>query len=236
MKLPACLCFLLCLTVLGEEPPKIEQVDETTFRVGKVTVNAEKQEARFPVTFLITDQLLEYLVVTDQGKVHESLLGTEARPLAINIALKLLDLRETPELFPLLDENYFPTQNYPEVTPEETAAARVELFLQWEADGETVEKPVHEVVQQKILLQDMPAQKWLYTGSYLEKGKFYADVTGNVIAIYLSKDALINYSGQDRDNDEVWLANSKVVPASGTEGELIVRKVTELGTGKDASE
>ena len=52
-------------------------------RFGLVRVDAAARTASFPAYVNMTNGILEYAVVTDYGKVHESLLFTEAKPVDV---------------------------------------------------------------------------------------------------------------------------------------------------------
>nr|MCU0751014.1 hypothetical protein [Akkermansiaceae bacterium] len=57
--------------------PTIEKLDENRFRIGDITFDQKTREVRFPCKVNMTDGLLEYLLVHQNGKVHESLFVTE---------------------------------------------------------------------------------------------------------------------------------------------------------------
>ena len=74
---------------------------------------------------------LEYAIVHQNGKIHEAILITKARPFHVNIALKILGYQESKELFPILGEDFRPTGKFPEVPEKIKNSARVEIQLQW---------------------------------------------------------------------------------------------------------
>ena len=56
--------------------PSVKQLDETRFQIGEVTFDKKTREIRFPTKVNMTEGQLEFLVVHENGKVHESLLST----------------------------------------------------------------------------------------------------------------------------------------------------------------
>ena len=68
----------------------------------------------------------------------------------------------------------------------------------------------------------MPPGPWVYGGSDIHDGKFIAETTGDVIAIYLAMSALVNYPGEDRSDDTVWIPFTNRVPPEGTKVTVII--------------
>ena len=68
----------------------------------------------------------------------------------------------------------------------------------------------------------MPAGPWLYTGSGVSQDKFIPELTGDIAAIFVAPAAMINYPGNDREDDTVWFAHSARVPAKDTEVTVII--------------
>ena len=57
---------------------------------------------------------------------------------------------------------------------------------------------------------------------FLYNGRFVAESTGDLAAIFLSNTALINFSGKDNELDEVWLPHPTRVPPEGTPVTVII--------------
>jgi hypothetical protein len=68
----------------------------------------------------------------------------------------------------------------------------------------------------------MPAGPWVYGGSDFHEGKFVAETSGDIAAIFLSMAALVNFPGTDNTNDEVWVPFPKRVPPEGTKVTVII--------------
>ena len=69
---------------------RVKQVSPGMYRVGDVTVDAKLGMAVFPAKVNQLVGLIEYTLVTEIGKVHESFLSTKARPSDIHAAMLLL--------------------------------------------------------------------------------------------------------------------------------------------------
>ena len=62
----------------------------------------------------------------------------------------------------------------------------------------------------------MTNEPWIYGGSFVVEGDFVAESSGDIIAIFLSNAAMINFSGEDNQDDEVWSPHATRVPEIGT--------------------
>lgn len=215
------LALLLCLSPLlpGEEnKPQVKELGEGNYQLGLIKFNENTRKITFPGVVNMDEGLLEFAIVEEKGKIHEALFSTKASPLQINIALKLLRYQESPELFPLLDENFESTGKFPEVPEEQKAAARLQLLVSWQEGDERKEYPLNDLIYNTVLEKPMPPSPWLYQGSLIfEDGRFKAETSGDLVAIYITQTALVNYTGDSNDLDEVWIPNPKLVPAVGTE-------------------
>jgi hypothetical protein len=202
--------------------PSVKKLDATRYQIGEVIFDQKFREIRFPAKVNMTEGLLEFLVVHQNGKVHESLLSTEISPTHLNLAFTLLRYAASKELYPLPNETGGTSDNYPEVSAEIKAASRVTVEVEWSDNGEIRRVPVNEWIQHAVKSTAMPAGPWVYGGSDFYEGKFNAETSGDIAAIFLSMQALINYPGDDNINDTVWMAFPKRVPPEGTNITVII--------------
>lgn len=202
--------------------PEVEQIDETRYRIGKVTLDKKTREIRFPAKVNMTEGVLEYLVVHQNGKVHESLLATDVSPTHINLAFTLLRYPASRELYPLPSETGGASNKYPDVPAEVKAGARVSIDVEWTEEGKTKRLPVNDWIQHAVKTTAMPPGPWVYGGSDVFEGKFVPETTGDISAIFVNPAAILNYTGEDNKDDTVWLVYPKRVPAEGTNVTLII--------------
>jgi hypothetical protein len=208
--------------------PAVERLDATRYRVGGVTLDQKTREIRFPAVVNMTEGLLEYALVRSHGKLHESLLATDVPATDIQLAFALLRYPPSAELYPLLNDKGGVSNRFP-VVPEATkAAARIQVNVEWDDAGKSRTAPLNEWIQHATKGSAMPATLWVYGGSLVEEGNFYAESTGDLIAIFLSGAALVNYPGKDNDDDTVWLPYPKRVPAIGTKITVVIAPNPEL--------
>jgi len=202
--------------------PSVEKLDATHYRIGKVTFDQKTREIRFPATVNMTEGLLEYLVVHENGKIHESLLVTDISATHLNLALTLLRYPASRELYGLPNETGGITDNYPVVPEEIKAGSRIAIEVEWKDQGKTRRLPANEWIQHAVKTTAMPAGPWVYGGSEIYDGKFVPESTGEIVAIFVSQSSMINYPGDDNRDDNVWLPFPKRVPEVGTELTVII--------------
>jgi hypothetical protein len=198
--------------------PTLQQLDADRFKIGDIEFNKQTRSIRFPATLNQREGLLEYVLVHDKGKIHESLLRTAINATHLNLAIKLLGYKNSPELFPLREEGH-PTGLFPAVAAKTKAAARVEIRMLWQADATEHSATVNELIVNTKNDKPMPAGPWVYGGSAVHEGRFIAEMTGDIVAILTNEVALFNYPGssnQEGANYGDWFVITKLVPPLGT--------------------
>jgi hypothetical protein len=224
--------------------PKIVRLDDHRIQIGKIIIDQEKRQLSFQAGVNMTEGLIEYcLATTKSDKVHETLFLTDISPFNLNIGMKLLGIKESKELFEIIDqETWTPTGKFPEVTPEVHAASLVDLIVEWGEGDKKTRRPMNELIHhidwpeeaetpqpnQKVETQEatlsvMEPGPWLSTGSYLHEGRLKAEVGGLIFAIFTNEQAIVNFSGKDRQLGDVWIPHQKNVPKVGTVVTLIVK-------------
>lgn len=244
--------FLLALSLSSalaaqEEPPRtppkqgnaaaeakapgvsVKKIGENLYRLGEIEFDAKSREIRFPVTVNQREGgPIEYLLVRETGKVHESILTTSISPLHLQIVMKLLRYAGG-------NGDVFNRLLAPEVLEKEGGkeADRGETvsFLFQPEGGKAL--PVHEMVIDGESAEAMAPGDWIYTGSAVEEGTFMAEAEGSIIAIYLDHLAMFNMSREGADLDERWGARHTVIPEIGTRGTLTIRAGEKPVTKKD---
>src|SRR4051794_514358 len=75
--------------------PPLKTIAPGIFELGRVRLDKNQKSVSFPAVLNMNQALAEYLVVTTNGKTHESLLRTEAEPWHIHVAMLLLGAKGT---------------------------------------------------------------------------------------------------------------------------------------------
>ena len=97
-------------------------------------------------------------------------------------------------------------------------AARFSVHVTWK-DG-TTEKtiPVTQWIYNQASKNNMPPTPWIYNGSYIYEKKFDAKLSGSIITIFPNIGAIANYSGEDRNDDNLWSPSANT-PEGGNPGQ-----------------
>ncbi|MFT6862129.1 MAG: hypothetical protein ACJAVK_000684 [Akkermansiaceae bacterium] len=230
--------------VAGNAQPQIVRISDTEVTIGKIHLDQKKRELSFYAGVNMTKGLIEYLLATTKSdKVHETLFLTDVSPLNINIGMKLLGIKESKELFEIIDEKEWkPTGKFPAVTPKVHAASLVNIIVEWGEGDQTKRLPVNELIQhiewpkeaatpkpnqevetKEATLSVMEGGPWLSTGSYIHEGRFKAEVGGIIFGIYTNEQAIVNFSGKDRLLGDVWIPHEKILPKEATVVKIIVK-------------
>lgn len=197
---------------------KAKDLGNGRYRIGSVTLDKAARTVAFPVKVNMVQGVVEYIVVHEKGKVHESVLTTAARPVDIHLACLLLG------------QNAFgPSVKWPKDHTALPAGHSVKLELTWPTNGPDKHVPLASC----LLLaanatipgearRPYPAGPWLYNGSQTRRGVFAAETEGSVVSIIGDATALINGMRQGHNNDDAHVPNAKVLPRKGRTVKLVI--------------
>ncbi len=206
----------------AEVKPSVEKIGANEYRIGKITFDRKTREIRFPAAVNMDDGLLEFAIVHENGKIHESLLHTDISPLNLNVAFKLLSYPASRELYLLPNDRGGLTDEFEQAPEEVRKGARIDVSVEWEENGRPRKTPINDWIQHAVKGAAMTAGPWVYGGSQIYEGKFAAETTGDVAAIFITNSALINWPGDDNRDDTVWIVYPKRVPEPGTKVTVVI--------------
>jgi hypothetical protein len=189
----------------------IKRIDENLVAIGDVRIDRKARTVTLPAKLNLRDGLLEYALVTDTGKLHESLLATTVAPQQLHVACLLLSLKGL-----AMPEDEIPPGN------------RVSIEVSWENEGKTVTHPLAALIS---LTKPNPSESavtlapgpWLYNGSAFVKNVFLAQQNGGFISLIHDPAALVNNPREDRHNDEVHIPATAQLPPVGTPVKIVFR-------------
>ena len=155
---------------------RVKQVGPESYRVGDVIVDAKLGVAVFPAKVNQLVGLIEYVLVTETGKVHESFLSTRVRPSDIHAALLLLGAKPPGQL---------------------------SVEVGWKVGDKWLRKPIADCIAQypveaasgrddKVTDKsfDLKSRDWKWIGIRLRNGKPTADVSGSILSLQSDTEAL----------------------------------------------
>lgn len=199
-------------------PGKVEPLGDGKFKVGAVSFNKPQREIRFPATVNMTEGLLEYAIVTENGKIHESLLSSKIRPLNLNIALLLLGYKESKAV---LNPSVPASKRIPAASQKQLQRAQLDISLEWTADEKTQRAFIETWLKTVPSGNPAPRGPFIYTGSDIYEGQFVAEFDGNIAALYLDPVAVFNNPRPGNFNDETWVAADRI-PDIGTKVTVVL--------------
>lgn len=205
--------------VPAPERPAVTKIGETRYRLGEIEFDAKSREIFLPVTVNMREGgPIEYVLVHENGKTHESVFTTKVSPLHLQIAMKLLKYKAG-------FGDIFNRLLAPEILEKEGGEIEdrgEEIQVHYLEEGKKEAIPASETIIDGGRAEPMSDEPWIFTGSKVEEGTFMAEAEGSIIAIYLDNLALLNMSREGSDNDDRWGANSKAIPEIGVKGVLIL--------------
>lgn len=197
-----------------QKEPVVEKVGENHYRIGEIELNAATREIRFPAVVNQDAGALEYVLVKETGKVHESLLRTDVPAGQLQVALKLLRFRAG---WGRLFDHLHPPGKAP---VRDAIGEEVELLVSW---AEKPAIPLRRAIHNRKTGKVMDDSPWVFTGSEVVEGEFQAEVEGSIVAIFRDALAMINTVDSDSLDDEVWFPIAGVLPPRESKVQVIIR-------------
>ncbi len=167
---------------------KIEEPAPGVFRIGLVSFSKADRTVKIPAKVNMREGVVEYLLTTETGKAHETVLTTKAAPQDFHTACLLLGV---------------------------AADAPVEITATWETNGPAAVVPVASLIRLKDQTE-LPGAPWPYAGSlFTPQGKFAAQEEGSFVSLISDSHALVTNPGPSRTRDDAHVANTDKLPRAG---------------------
>jgi hypothetical protein len=191
----------------------LRQVSADVFALGLVRLDKKNRTISFPGVVNMAEGLVEYAVVHETGKVHESVLKTPADPLHIHLARLLLG-------------SAAPITTPGKKAPPELLGLPITIRVRWDVNGTRRQASLEDLVSNTLTKARMAEGDWIYNGSRVVQGTFLAQRDGSIVSVIADPDALVNNPRPGREDDEIWKVNDSVVPAVGTAVEITFELAT----------
>lgn len=213
--------------------PIVKKIGVSTFRVGEIEFDAKTKVISIPVVVNKREGgPIEYVLVRETGKTHESILTTKASPMDLQIVLKLL--KYIPGEGDIFDRLLPAEDRKVKGAKSDQRGSSVSISVQWKDGDETKTVPVNQWVLDGNTIkkegdpgESMPSEPWSYTGSAVSEGKFLAEMEGSFIAIYLDPASIFNTPVSGSETDDRWGANARLIPEIGVNATLLIQPATE---------
>lgn len=217
---------------LGTE---IKSIGDGTYTLGRIRLDKNRKTITFPAQLNMVEGPLEYLLVTETGKRHESILVTPVAPVQIHAAMLLLGVTTAAVPNPPVPVTGGSAVKSSEPSEPNEAGIRgkpasdripghpVEVQLEWEHEGKRVRRSAESILINTNSPNRAVQGAWVYNGSRLVNRTFMAEEIGSVISLITDPDALVNNEAGDHDNDDVWSLNLTPAPPWKTEIQVSIR-------------
>jgi hypothetical protein len=207
------------------DPTKaIQTVDGTRFKLGILEFDRKTREIFIPAKVNMREGLLEYVLVHESGKVHESLFSTAVKPFELNVVMLLLNWEKSGAFFDFSKPERGGVLVKGAVNP---PSSHVEVRVAWkDRTGKEQSVRVEDWLHQVEKKARLTIEPFIYTGSQvLADGKFLAEESGSILALYQDPGSLVNNPREGNDLDDVWI-NDPAVPETGTPVTIIFKPPT----------
>jgi len=204
-----------CGAVFAQTEAGAKTVEFRGIQIDKV-----KRTVTFPAAINMTEGMLEYLIVSEMGKTHESLLSTKINPYDIQVAMLLLGVKPAGKA--AVEPPAQITAQYLQSAPE-LKGETVNIYVSWKDARQMSHRARAEEMVWSLKTNAVMTQgKWIYNGSEMYGGKFLAQVDGSVVALVRDSAALVNNPRPGNDDDQIWQANGKAEPKAGTAVDITI--------------
>ncbi|MFP6901755.1 MAG: YdjY domain-containing protein [Opitutales bacterium] len=186
-------------------PPKVERISPGVYRVANhILLDVKKREISFPAFCNQVTGLVEYALVTENGKTHESLFRTKVNP--FNLQTTLLLARVQPAKG-FVDNLWKEKREKMDVS-----ASRLSILVSWKGKDGLESAPLEEMATNSSTKKPISPGSFIFTGSRFVEALFMAEQSGSIVAVYADDTAMINSGDHDSNNDDVWIASTEAMP------------------------
>ncbi len=171
---------------------RIQHLPNGDVQVGKLLLHRKERCISFPVEFVEQVSVLEVIIATPEGRLHESLLKADVSPLQLQAMLYLLDLSNGPRL--------------------DTETLRqgdlVDLDIEWtDANGARQREPIESWIIDGRTKAPMKREGWVFVGSGMRNGEFLADSEGNICINYSVGSTILDIPDPAGADDTIFTVN-----------------------------
>jgi len=206
------LLTMFSTSLYAQEPDSLlMKLDENTYKIGVIKIDIANKEITFPAEFNMNRGVIETILVGPQGKLHETILKTDALPSYIQTSLLLLGL-ECGQNMELGNYNTMPEGD------------SLLVYAIWiDTLGVTHEEPIERLVWNIPENHEMVKTHWIFLGSKIVNGQFIAGLDQNIIRTYHDPFAIIHSSLPTITDDTFYEANKNMVPENGTKATIKIK-------------
>lgn len=198
--------------------PAIREISPGKLLVGPVQLDRTERSVSFPARLNMTNGLVEYVLVHQTGKTHESLLVTDIEPYHLQVALLLLGARgaTTAQLTNAPAGGPIPNAELLRLRPPPVPGHPVRITARWKTGTTNVTHLIEQLILHQKTRRPMSPGRWTFSGSMIWNGRFIAHEEGSIVSIITDISAMFNNPRDDRDADSTWFVNEPLAPPENT--------------------
>ena len=217
----------------AEAAKRIKTLGNNEYELGGITFNGATREVRVPCLVNMSEGALEYAVVHETGKTHESLLKTTAQAIDLQVALLLTHYQPGHTGLFWYEKDEKVRKKMEETTPKTPGGNLLQLFVEWQDGAAKKRVPLREwIIDPRTKKEPTSFDHWIFNGSMIQESGFSAQIYGNTVGIYYDVTAIINCPSKENLVDDIWSVNKAVVPKEETKVTLIIAPFTPTPTAK----
>ena len=207
----------------------VERIGPHQYRIGKIRIDSALKEIVFDGRVNMQSGLIEVVIATEEGKLHEAVIAAAVRPLDLHLALLLLGLHDGLNPGWQLPGNpklRQPGWNRP-------PGSMVDIFMSWGAPPRRKEIRIETTLMDIRTSQSLPRTPWVFTGSIVgENGNYAADEVGSLVTNYHDSSAVLDNPLQSGELDDYTYADPRVIPPVGTPVQIRIKSTPNPGDNK----
>ncbi len=213
----------------GKPPEKsaIKKTGDVTYEMGSILFNSETREIRVPCNVNMTEGTIEYALVSETGKTHESLLKTKVKPFDLQVALLLCHYEpHAGEIIKTLFDPPPDLKAMAAIPMAKAGANRLKLKLEWkDKDGKALAAALGDWIHDDATNKPLDTPHWIFNGADIGDGIFSAELDGSFISVHFDLGGIIGCAANLIGNDKNWELDTEHIPPFDSPVTLVITPV-----------
>lgn len=201
-----------------EAQKRIKDLGNGDYELGGIRFNAKTRTLRVPCLLNMRKGPIEFILVHENGKTHESLLRTAVSAVDLQVVMLLLNYEPGHNgLFDALQKKEpLVFKNLVTSVTQTPKANEVKMSLEWKA-GEAAQPLQDTLLKTQSQKPPTDCGIWIFHGSMVQESGFSAALHGNLISLYYDATGMFCTPSPDNRADDYWEPNEKALPKEATD-------------------
>jgi len=181
--------------VTSKNKVQIKKLKNGNILLGKLTLNPKTKEITLPATINLDSGVLEVILATPKGRLHESLLKTDAQPLHLQTLLYLINANNGSR----------------QKNKKQKQGDLFDIQIEWkDKTGKKNREPIESLIKNTKTEKNMKQTGWVFVGSSIKNGEFLANLEGNLVICYSAGfQTVLDISIKNADDDTIYVVTTK---------------------------